>query len=53
MATIEIPSLYKAAVYDKPGEISTKVVELQMPVPVAGEVLVNLSVSAFTSLALP
>jgi alcohol dehydrogenase, propanol-preferring len=43
MATeIEIPKTYKAAVYDKPGTISTKVVELETPEPGPGEVLVNL-----------
>jgi alcohol dehydrogenase, propanol-preferring len=40
--TTELPKTYKAAIYDKPGTISTKVVELEMPEPGAGEVLVNL-----------
>ncbi|KAF2639301.1 GroES-like protein [Massarina eburnea CBS 473.64] len=40
---IQIPKKYKAAVYDKPGSISTKVQELDMPEPGPGEVLVNLT----------
>ena len=44
MATTELPKKYKAAVYDKPGEISTKVEELDIPEPGAGEVLINLYV---------
>lgn len=42
ISKITIPPTYKAAVYDKPGEISTKVVELQTPEPGQGEVLINL-----------
>jgi hypothetical protein len=42
MASVELPKKYKAAVYDKPGSISTKVEELDMPEPGAGEVLINL-----------
>jgi propanol-preferring alcohol dehydrogenase len=38
----ELPKTYKAAVYDNPGQVSTKVTELEMPVPGAGEVLVKL-----------
>ena len=38
----ELPATYKACVYDEPGKISTKVVELDMPEPGAGEVLINL-----------
>jgi len=41
----ELPSTYKACVYDEPGKISTKVVDLDMPEPGPGEVLINLSVS--------
>ncbi|KAF1951124.1 alcohol dehydrogenase-like protein [Byssothecium circinans] len=41
-STMEIPKKNKAAVYDKPGTISTKVVELEVPEPGPGEVLVNL-----------
>ncbi|KAF2131043.1 alcohol dehydrogenase-like protein [Dothidotthia symphoricarpi CBS 119687] len=39
----EIPKKYKAAVYDKPGSISTKIEELDMPEPGPGEVLINLT----------
>jgi alcohol dehydrogenase, propanol-preferring len=42
MADIQIPKTYKAAIYDRPGKISTKVVDLETPEPGAGEVLVNL-----------
>jgi len=38
-----IPKTYKAAVYDQPGKISTKVVELDTPEPGPGEVLVHLT----------
>ena len=40
----DLPKKYKAAVYDKPGEVSTKVVELDMTEPGPGEVLINLLV---------
>ncbi|KAF2199348.1 alcohol dehydrogenase 2 [Delitschia confertaspora ATCC 74209] len=43
MASPELPKKYKAAVYDKPGSISTKIVELDMPEPGPGEVLINLT----------
>ena len=39
----ELPTKYKAAIYDEPGKVSTKVVELDMPEPGPGEVLVNLT----------
>ncbi|RMZ71066.1 alcohol dehydrogenase II [Pyrenophora seminiperda CCB06] len=39
----EIPKKYKAAVYDAPGSISTKIQNLDMPEPGAGEVLINLT----------
>lgn len=42
----ELPRTYKACVYDEPGKISTKVVDLDMPEPGPGEVLINLSVNA-------
>lgn len=45
----ELPKKYKAVVYDEPGKVSTKVVDLDMPEPGAGEVLINLSVPATTS----
>jgi propanol-preferring alcohol dehydrogenase len=44
MASTDLPKKYKAAVYDKPGSISTKIEELDMPVPGPGEVLINLYV---------
>jgi propanol-preferring alcohol dehydrogenase len=37
-----IPEKYKAIVYDKPGTISTKIVELDTPEPGPGDVLVHL-----------
>jgi alcohol dehydrogenase, propanol-preferring len=42
MASVEVPKKHKAAVYDKPGSISTKVEEIDTPEPGVGEVLVNL-----------
>lgn len=41
--TFDIPKKYKAVVYDNPGTISTKLVELDTPEPGAGEVLVRLT----------
>jgi propanol-preferring alcohol dehydrogenase len=38
-----IPKKHKAAIYDKPGTLSTKVVEVDTPEPGAGEVLVRLT----------
>jgi propanol-preferring alcohol dehydrogenase len=38
----DIPKKYKAAVYDKPGSISTKIEELETPEPGPGDVLVKL-----------
>ncbi|OJJ81180.1 zinc-dependent alcohol dehydrogenase [Aspergillus glaucus CBS 516.65] len=43
MAALEIPKKQKAAVYDEPGSVSTKVVELDVPEPSTGEVLINLT----------
>lgn len=37
-----LPKQYKACVYDEPGKVSTKVVDLDMPEPGSGEVLINL-----------
>lgn len=37
-----LPANYKAVIYDKPGELSTKVVELDMPKPAVGDVLIKL-----------
>ena len=47
MAEVEIPKTYKAAVYDKPGSISTKVETLETPEPGPGQVLINLYVWFF------
>lgn len=41
--SFDIPKKYKAVVYDKPGSISTKVVEHDTPEPGPGEVLIRLS----------
>lgn len=40
----DIPKTQKAAVYDQPGTVSTKIVDLEVPEPGAGEVLINLYV---------
>ncbi|KFY90571.1 hypothetical protein V500_05131 [Pseudogymnoascus sp. VKM F-4518 (FW-2643)] len=40
---VDDPKTYKAAIYDKPGSISTKIVELSIPEPGHGEVLVRLT----------
>jgi propanol-preferring alcohol dehydrogenase len=39
----DLPKKYKALIYDEPGKVSTKVVELDMPEPGPGEILVNIS----------
>lgn len=41
-AVPKLPKKYKAIVFDKPGSHSTKLVELDMPEPGPGEVLINL-----------
>lgn len=43
---VEIPKRYKAAVYDDPGKISTKIETLDTPEPGPGEVLLKLYVMA-------
>ncbi|CAN8097843.1 unnamed protein product [Discula destructiva] len=43
MAAESLPQNYKAAVYDEPGKISTKVVTKDMPQPAAGDVLIKLT----------
>lgn len=48
MGDVQIPKKHKAAVYDKPGSISTKIEELDVPEPGAGEVLINLYVPELT-----
>lgn len=42
MAAPEIPTNQKAIIYDQPGTVSTKIVELDVPEPGTGEVLINL-----------
>jgi propanol-preferring alcohol dehydrogenase len=42
MTDTELPKTYKAAVYDDPGNVSTKVVEKDLPEPAAGDVLIKL-----------
>ena len=41
---VDIPAKQKAVVFDQPGTVSTKVVEIDVPEPGAGEVLINLFV---------
>lgn len=48
MATMKIPTRHKAVVYDNPGNISVKVVEIDTPEPGAGEVLIKMYVSLST-----
>jgi propanol-preferring alcohol dehydrogenase len=43
--TVSIPQKQKAAIYDQPGTISTRVVEIDVPEPGNGEILINLLVS--------
>ena len=43
-AVPDIPAKQRAAIYDQPGTVSTKVVELDVPEPGVGEVLINLYV---------
>lgn len=50
MSDIQIPKKHKAAVYDKPGSISTKIEELDVPEPGPGEVLINLYVHPLPSM---
>jgi propanol-preferring alcohol dehydrogenase len=45
MTALEIPQKQKAVIYDQPGSVSTKVVEIDVPEPGDGEVLVNLFVN--------
>ncbi|EXJ78133.1 alcohol dehydrogenase [Capronia epimyces CBS 606.96] len=40
---LTIPQRHRAAIYDKPGTISTKLVEVDTPEPGAGEVLIRLT----------
>ncbi|OGE53395.1 hypothetical protein PENARI_c008G09390 [Penicillium arizonense] len=40
---IEVPKKQKAVIFDKPGTVSTQVVEIDVPEPGAGEVLINIT----------
>ncbi|EME48694.1 hypothetical protein DOTSEDRAFT_19212 [Dothistroma septosporum NZE10] len=40
---VDIPKKHKACIYDEPGKVSTKIVELDTPEPGPGEVLINLT----------
>lgn len=42
MSAPTIPKTQKAVIYDQPGTVSTKVVEIDVPEPGNGEVLINL-----------
>jgi propanol-preferring alcohol dehydrogenase len=44
MAAPEIPKTQKALIYDQPGTVSAKIVDLEVPEPGSGEVLINLYV---------
>lgn len=48
----EIPKTHKAVVYDKPGTVSTKVVDVPTPEPEAGMVLIRLTHSGVVSEAI-
>lgn len=43
MTEVQVPTHHKALVYDKPGEISTKIETIETPKPGVGEVLINLT----------
>lgn len=47
----DIPKTQKAVIYDQPGTVSTKIVDLEVPEPGAGEVLINLYVCSNLILA--
>ncbi len=49
-ADIQVPSHHKAIVYDKPGEISTKIETIETPKPGVGEVLINLTHVSFPAM---
>lgn len=52
MAAPQIPKTQKAAIYDQPGTVSTKVVEIDVPEPADGQVLINLLVERYLAPAL-
>lgn len=39
---MEVPETYQAVVYDKPGEVSTRIVQVKTPTPGPGQILVKL-----------
>lgn len=41
-SAVEIPKQHKAAVYDKPGSVSTSVRMVETPEPGFGQVLINM-----------
>jgi propanol-preferring alcohol dehydrogenase len=43
-----LPGKHKAMIYDQPGKISTKLVELDVPEPGAGDVLIKLYANTIT-----
>lgn len=44
-------STHKAVVYDKPGKISTRIIEVETPKPGPGEILVNMYMKSMTKFA--
>ena len=42
MAADSIPNKHKGIVYDKPGELSTKLIEIDTPEPGPGQLLVKM-----------
>jgi len=48
MAAVAIPKQHKAIIFDKPGEVSTKIEMIDTPQPGPGEVLINLSATPET-----
>lgn len=47
---MQIPKTHKALVYDKPGEISTRIMELDTPAPGPGQILVKMYVELVTAI---
>jgi propanol-preferring alcohol dehydrogenase len=50
-SSIDLPNQHKAAVYDKPGAVSTEVKLIDTPEPGYGQVLINLSVAKMHTMA--
>jgi hypothetical protein len=53
MAVSNILDLHKTLVYDRPGNLSTKVVELPTPESVPGEILVRMYVACIRRTLFP